>query len=51
MDKHGIFAVRICNSKKKETAIIGPQYIQIDRSSMSFVATFPGPLTEIFYSE
>lgn len=40
MEKHGIYAIRICNQKKKESAIIGPSNIQVDKSSMTFVATF-----------
>jgi len=27
MSKHGIYAVRICNAKKKESSIIGPANI------------------------
>ena len=51
MEKHGIYAVRVCNQKKKESAIIGPQNISVDKSNMTFVATFTGPIQDVFYSE
>ena len=51
MEKHGIYAVRVVNQKKKESAIIGPQNISVDKSNMTFVATFTGPIPDIFYSE
>lgn len=50
MEKFGIYAMRICNQKKKETAIISPQYIQVDKASMTFVGTFPSMSNEdVFY--
>lgn len=51
MDKLGIYAMRICNAKKKETAIISPQYITVDKNSMTFSGVFPGPIEDVFYSE
>ena len=51
VSKHGVYALRIVNNKKKEVAVIGPQDIAFDATTQSFVATFPGPLEDVFYSE
>lgn len=51
MEKYGVYAMRICNQKKKETAIISPQFIQIDKKDMSFVGTFPSLSEDVFYQK
>ncbi len=45
----GLYAIRICG--KKTVSIVGPQDIQMDTSSWTFVGTFTGPLEEVFYAE
>jgi len=47
---HGIFACRIVNNKEKEIAVITPENIQATPEG-AWVATFPGPLEDVFYSE
>jgi len=42
MEKFGIYAMRICNQKKKESAIISTQFVNVDKATMTFVATFNG---------
>jgi len=51
MEKYGVYAMRICNQKKKETAIISPQYIIVDKTNMTFTGTFPGRIEDVFYSD
>lgn len=49
----GLYAARIASIKnmKKDIKVVGPQNIQMDKNTRSFIINIDGPLENVFYSD
>jgi len=49
----GLYAARIVPASKmdKDLSLVGPPQMQMDKTTLEFIISFPGPLEDIFHSE